>query len=134
MTQYKKDAGKITVLDRPSVADMAAAADRLLAQIDKMSQDARLADHPDLTMGLLFKDPGCFVSLENTFDACIEANRRHLLEIGSTAQPKDRFRMIDFGKLYAPGYVSYASVADFLRGKAWADFVANGTIYDKIAA
>ncbi|TBY57987.1 hypothetical protein E0H39_29670 [Rhizobium leguminosarum bv. viciae] len=125
------ESGKFTFLARQSVADIAAASKRILEDISKLSDEERVVDHPGLTLGMLFRDGGCHVQLETTFGAVIEANRKL---VDDDDDVLEGFRTIDFSQLYAPGYVSFASVANHLQGPVWSRFLDEGVIVDRLAA
>ncbi|MBY5873730.1 hypothetical protein HFN53_17065 [Rhizobium leguminosarum] len=129
--QPLNESGKFTFLSRPSIADIAAASKCILEEIANLTEEDRLVDHPGLTLGLLFRDERCHVRLKTTFEAVVEANRQ-LVEDDDDVL--DGFRTFRFSNLYAPGYVSFASVAHYLQGPVWARFLDQGVIVDRFAA
>lgn len=133
--QTVRESGKFTImfLSQQTINDILSASAFIAKQIDRMPEEERLLDRNGLTLGLLFRRDRCIVRLGATFEALCDT---YDLDFGFTPDDDEvtAFRTVAFGDLYAPGYVSFTSAANFLRGAAWGNLIKGGVFEERQAA
>ena len=135
MPKQVHESGKISVMFLPkqTISDILASSCHLADLIDRLPEDERMLDREGLVLGLLFVENDCIVRLGQTYEALWDMYYRefqYTLDIDDVTA----FRTVTFSKLYAPGHVSFASAADFLRGDEWKDLIKGGVFEERRAA